>query len=507
MSSHAVDSAPAPDLSRKVAINAAAIAAGRMLLVGTGLISVGIATRYLGLEAFGALTTATAFVGVVGPLIDIGISTIGARELAKRPGETDRLLGSIITLGLLLAPVVAAGAWGLAIVIYPGEGNELVRKGILLLLLSLPLSALANAASAYFIAQQKAYIGVISSVVGGVLTLGLLILAILLDWGFMGIVVAYLGTALGYGGTMVVFTLGRIRLRPSFDIALLSQLLRWSLPVGGALILGSIYWQLDIILLSLLSTASEVALYGLAFKVVSALLTVPFYVLITLAPEYARLTDNRERLDQVVQKAFTAMQVSAAPILVLFIIFAPEITHLAGGSEFYGATVVLQILMLGVAVSYLSAIFGQVLISVNRQKWNLFLTLIAVGTNLALNLALIPLWGARGSAVAFVASEAVALACGLALYGRLGTVPRLYRAPQVLAAICVMASVALAKLLPFVAAASPILILGIGGTASLVAYAGCLYAFNAMPRELHATVVLVWTALKLWFKPSLASRA
>jgi O-antigen/teichoic acid export membrane protein len=236
-------------------------------------------------------------------------------------------------------------------------------------------------------------------------------------------------------------------------------------------------------------------------------LVLPFYVLVTLAPEYARLTDNRERLDQVVQKAFTVMQVSAAPILVLFVIFADEITQVAGGSAFSDATPVLQILMLGVAVSYLSAIFGQVLISVNRQKWTLLATLIAVGTNLVLSLALIPVWSARGAAVAFTASETVALACGVTFYGRFGTVPRPYRAPQVLLAVCVMASVAaLAKLVPF-AAASPFLILGFGGATSLAAYVGCLYAFNAMPREVHIGVILpLWTSVKLRLRPSLAPR-
>jgi O-antigen/teichoic acid export membrane protein len=507
MTSGAVAPASQTSLSRKVATNAAAIAAGRILLVGTGLVSVAIATRYLGLGAYGALTTAAAFVGVLTPLIDVGLATIGAREIAKRPDDTERLLGTIMTLGLVLAPVVTAGALGATFLIYPGGGNDQVREGIALMLLPLLLWAPVNAASSYFLAQQKAYIAVIASVVGSLLTLTLLVLATLLDWGFPGVVLAYVATGLGYGATMVSFTLGKVRLRPTFDAGLLSQLLRWSLPVGGVLLLSSLHQQLGIILLSLLKPGSQVAFYGLAFKVVTALLVLPFYVLITLAPEYARLADNRRRLDEVVQKAFTAMEVSAAPILVLFVVFAPEITKVAGGSDFDGATPVLQILMPGVAVSFLGAIFGHVLISVNRQKWTLVATLVAVGANVILNLALIPIWGARGAAAAFTASEVAALACGITLFGRVGTVPKPYRVPQVLAAVAVMAGVSMVKLLPFAAAASPLLVLCVGGAASLGAYAACLYAFGAMPRELHMGLVLpVLTTVKLRLRPSMASR-
>jgi len=507
MTSRAVAPATPTSLSRKVATNAAAIAAGRVLLVGTGLVSVAIATRYLGLEAYGALTTATAFVGVLTPLIDIGLSTIGAREIAKRPDETERLLGTIMTLGLALAPIVIVAALGASFLIYPGAGNDQVREGIALLLLPLLLWAPVNAASSYFLAQQKAYIAVIASVVGSLLTLTLLVLTGLMGWGFLGVVAAYLATGLGYGGTMVAFTLGKVRLRATLDTALLSQLLRWSLPVGGVLILSSLHQQLGIILLSVLKPGSQVAFYGLAFKVVTALLALPFYVLITLAPEYARLTDNRRRLDEVVQKAFTAMEVSAAPILVLFVIFAPEITQVAGGSEFDGATPVLQILMPGVAVSFLGALFGYVLISINRQKWTLLSTVIAVGVNVILNVALIPIWGARGAAVAFTISEVTALACGITLFGRVGTVPKLYRAPQVLAAVGVMACVAAIKLLPFAEGASSMLVFCVGGAASLAAYAACLYAFGAMPQELHAGLVLpVLRTVKLRLRPLVASR-
>jgi O-antigen/teichoic acid export membrane protein len=483
-------------LARKVALNASAMAVGRVLLGGAGLISVAITTRYLGLEAYGALTAATAFVGVLGPLTDIGISTIGARELAKRPDETERVMGSILTLGFVLA-LGAAGAGLIAMhAVYPGESNELVRQGIFLLLLPFPLAAPVNAASAYFISQQKAYMGVIASVVGSLLTLGLLVAATLLDWGFRGIVLAYMATGLAYGGSLVVLALREVRLRPCFDVALLSQLLRWALPLGAALIAFSVYWKIDIVLLSLLSSSSEVALYGLAYKVIEALGALPFFVTVTLMPEFARLTDHQARLDEILQKAFSVMQVTIVPLIVFFVIFAEEVIRLSGGSDFHEATLVLQILVVGVSASFLGALLAQALIALNYQTRLLVVLLFVLVVNVALNLVLIPPWGAHGAAAALLASEILVIGALIGVYRRIGAIPKLHRAPQVLVAACVMAAVALAPL-PLLDSASAVLVLAIGGSISAAVYVGLLYALKAMPREVHAGLVApLWSRVK-----------
>jgi O-antigen/teichoic acid export membrane protein len=483
-------------LARKVAVNASAMAVGRVLLGGAGLVSIAITTRYLGLEAYGALTAATAFVGVLGPLTDIGISTIGARELAKRPDETERVMGSILTLGFVLA-LGAAGAGLIAMyAIYPGESNELVREGIFLLLLPFPLAAVVNAASAYFISQQRAYMGVIASVVGSLLTLGLLVAATLLDWGFRGIILAYMATGLGYGGCLVALALREVRLRPCFDVSLLSQLLRWALPLGAALIAFSLYWKIDIVLLSLLSSGSEVAIYGLAYKVIEALGAFPFFVTVTLMPEFARLTDHQARLDEILQKAFSVMQVTVVPLVVLFIIFADEVIRLAGGSDFQESTPVLQILVVAISASFLGALLVQALVALNYQTRLLVVQIAVLAVNVGLNLVLIPLWGAHGAAVALLASEILIIGALIGVYRLIGAVPKLHRAPQVLVAACVMAAVALA-LLPLLDSASAVLALTIGGTTSAAVYVGCLYALKAMPSELHAGLIVpLWSRLK-----------
>ncbi len=477
-------------LGQKVAVNASAMTLGRLVGAAIGVVAVGITTRYLGVEDFGALTAATAFSTVVQTLTDVGVWTIGAREIAKRPGDTQRLVGNLLTVGFVLS--VAGGGVALAVMflLYSGQDNELVRRGILLLLLTVPLAAPFGAVSAYFVAQQKAYLGTIANVAQSVITFGLIVAFAALGLGYTAIVLAYVIAAASQVVIMLAFSVGKVRLVPAIDRELVKQLVSWALPLGGVLLLGALYWRLDIVILSLLKPQSEVAVYGLAYKIVDALVVLPSYVTITLLPEFARLAEHRDRLDQLVAKALAVIQLGTAALLMFSIAFAGEVVELVGGSAYTRSARVLRILMVGVAAQYLAAVFSQVYIALNRQRTLFLVLLLVLPLNIGLNLVLIPRWGPDGAAAAFCASEIVGLVALVVMFSRFATVPRPYRVPQMLAAVAAAAAVASIKLLPFADGASPILVLSLGALVCLPVYAACLYGLKAIPRELHAGLVL-----------------
>jgi O-antigen/teichoic acid export membrane protein len=294
---------------------------------------------------------------------------------------------------------------------------------------------------------------------------------------------------------MLAFSIGRISLRPSLEPALSMRLLRAALPVGGALLISAVVWRLDTVLLSLFVTKSEVAPYGLAYKVLDFLAVLPAYITITLLPEFARLVSRRKELDAVMQRAFSVMQVGAVALLVFFVVFAHEVVTLAGGQEFEAAAPLLQILVVGVAISYLGGIFGQGFIALDRQR-ELFLfgALLVLPLNLGANLALIPLLGNYGAALAYVISEVVAVTALMFIYGRGAKVPRFHKPLRVAAAGCVMGAVALMRLLPGVEHAPALAVLAVGGVVSAALYVGALYALRAMPEEIHVNLFApVWT--------------
>jgi hypothetical protein len=60
-----------------------------------------------------------------------------------------------------------------------------------------------------------------------------------------------------------------------------------------------------------------------------------------------------------------------------------------------------------------------------------------------------------------------------------------------------MGAVTLIKLIPGVEAAGPVAVMLVGSALSLAAYTGALYALRAMPREIHANLVVpLWTKVR-----------
>lgn len=481
---------PPIGLARLVALNASALTIGRLVNAGLGIIGIGITSRYLGVDLYATLVTVTAFTLLFTGFAEMGVSTIGARELAKRPAETKRLMGSLFTIGIGLQLFAAAIVMVTAYLVYSGPGGSLERESIALLVLPpLPIAGAAAPAIAYLLAAQRGYTAAVASTVASIAMTLILVLAVTLDLGFTAVLIANVAQSIAFAAVMLAYTLPKIRFRPTWDPELSKQLLAWALPLGVVLVLTSLYWRIDIVLLSLVGTQQAVGIYGLAYKVADTFYVIPAFLMVTLLPEFVRLAHDPGRRDELVQKASTVMQVAVVPLLVFTIAFAEEITRIAGGAAFEGAGTVLQILMLGVAASFLRAIFTEALIAVNRQVWLMYATGLLLAVNVALNLALIPALGARGAAAAFAASEAVALVLVTLLFGRIGAAPRPHRLSRILLAGGAMVAVTLTKLIPMVGAAGPVVVLVVLGPLSLVAYAGSLYALKAMPREVHATLV------------------
>ncbi|MEJ7784155.1 MAG: oligosaccharide flippase family protein [Solirubrobacteraceae bacterium] len=481
---------PPTGLARLIALNASALTIGRLLNAVLGIIGIGITSRYLGVDLFATLVTVTAFTVLFAGFADMGVATIGARELAKRPDDTRRLLDSLFTIGIALQLFAAAIVIASASIVYSGTDGSVERESILLLVLPpLLLSGAAAPATAYLLAAQRGYAAAVASTVASVAMTLILVLAVTLDLGFTAVLIAHVAQSIAFVAVMLAFALPRIRFLPSWDPALSKQLLGWALPLGVVLILTSLYWRIDIVLLSIVGTQQDVGIYGLAYKVADTFYVIPAFVMVTLLPAFARLAQDAGRRDELVQKMTTVMPVAVAPLVVLTVAFADEITTIAGGDDFDGAAPVLQILMFGVAAGFLRAVLTEALIAVNRQVWLMYATGALLAVNVALNLVLIPVLGARGAAAAFAASEAVALVLVALLFRRIGVMPRPHQMPQLLMASAAMAGVTLLKLVPLAVAVGPVATIVVLGPLSVVVYVACLYALGAMPREVDSTLV------------------
>jgi O-antigen/teichoic acid export membrane protein len=401
-------------------------------------------------------------------------------------------------VGFVLSVVAAAVSLAAMLVVYGGAEDELVRRAIVILTLAgLPFGALTATIGSYFVAHQKAYVGMIASVLATAVTVGMLLATAELGLGFNGVVAAYALNGLIFAIAMIAFAPRalRLRLRPTLDIPWVRQLLVWALPLGGTLILSSIYWKVDVVLVSVLGSNSEAALYGVAFKIVDALMVLPGYALLTLLPEFSRLSEDLPQLGRLVHKAFGLIQFAAAPMLVFFLAFADQVAEIIGGEAFTGAAPLIRILVVGVLFAYLASVFNNALIALNRQVILFWTLLLILPINVGMNVALIPTLGPKGAAIAFVVTECIAFVVMARVYiGHVGL-----RRPEGLVAIVIAAAVsgaaALVAYAPGISDLGPFAIIAVGGAAMTALYLGTLALLGAVPAEARALLAPVGARL------------
>lgn len=473
-------------LAKKVALNTTVLSVGKLLGAVAGIVSVGLTTRYLGVSAYGDLTIATAFIALASIFIDFGIFTIAAREIAKHPADRSRYVSTVFNMGMAVAVVVVAAALGVMLLLYPGSERVLVRQGITILALQLFLTAPISTIGAYFISQQRAYLSMVAELTGRLLALGLLVVAVTSHWGFNGIVGTYVAASVINVVGLAVLSHGDIRLRLSVDLTLWRTIVRWAIPLGAILIINLLYLRIDTLLLSVLRPSFEVALYGVAYKVVEVLMALPGYFMLTLFPDLARQRAFSDRLNELVRKAFAVMQIASVPVLAYFVIFAPEIVRVIAGPQYQGSALALQLLMIGVALSFYNAVFGSALVALNRQRQMLLPSLSILVVNVILNAFLIPLWGLYGAAVAVALTEVVGVVVVMVIYAQVGRLPALFRWRRVGLASAVLAGGLLLKTVAPLNGLSPVVLLLLGGLATPLLYGGSLALLRAIPEEITA---------------------
>jgi O-antigen/teichoic acid export membrane protein len=485
-------------MARKVAVNTSLLVGGRFLTASSGLIGTAVATRYLGPSSFGQLAAGLAFVSMVVIVADVGLFTVAARELARTSGDTRRLIAGVLGLGLAASTVAVAVCVGGMFLLYPGSDQSLTRRAIAILLVQLAVNAPAGTAIAWFNARQRAGPLTFASAVASLGFLVALVLSITLDGGFSAVAAAYALSAVLTGLLPLLFARGDIPLRIAYDRDVWRRILRAALPQGAVLIVGTVYFRLDLTLVSVISSHRQTALYGVAYKVIEALLWLPGMLMFALFPEMARVERGTERLRELAQTAFTSLELVALPLLVLFIGFAPDVIAVVGGNEFAPAAGVLRLLVVAMVLGYFNLAFGWTMSALGQQTRLLRVLVITLVVNVGLNAVLIPADGARGAAIALIASEVVSIAYALRVYRALGAQPRLYEPAKLAVATAAMAAVPLLRLL---FPASHSLLGGLGAVAAGVIVAGGIYLgalrlLGAVPENVAAVLAPLTARLR-----------
>jgi O-antigen/teichoic acid export membrane protein len=448
--------------------------AGYVLGLLLGVISVPFVIRHLGVADFGRFVLVTAIITLVGGLTEGGLQAVGTREYAIRPAaEREALMRNLLGVRLALTAVGVAGAVGFTLVAgYGGTlvaGTALAGLGLLLVstqtLLTVPLAT----------GLRLGWITVIDLGRQGLtvaLMLGLVVAgAELLPFFVVAVVVG------GVGMVATVILVRRMTpLRPAFHPGEWWMLVRDTVPYAVAIALNVAYFRIAIVIMSLLTGALETGYFATSFRILEILLPVPALVVGAVFPILARAArDDLARLEYASQRVFEVSLIAGVGLVLVMELAAPTIVSVLAGDAGEPSVAVLRLQAPALAATFVAIACGYALLSLRRHLALLMANLVALALSVALCFALIPLWEARGAAVATTVAEIGLAAANLVLLTRFGKGVRL--SPAILGPVAVASALgAAAILLPAPEAVRAVVGAGV--------FVGALAAMRSIPQEL-----------------------
>lgn len=170
----------------------------------------------------------------------------------------------------------------------------------------------------------------------------------------------------------------------------------------------SLQW-LDVVIVAMLATPEDAAVYTVATRLLQFGLLTAFSIGQAIEPRLgtALAAGDSDRTRQLFQVSTVWQILLTWPFYIMIALFAEAVLSVFG-PEFGGGAAAIAIMTAGVLVGAAAGPVDVLLIMAGKSTWSLANTGAALATNLILNLALIPVLGITGAALAWTVSRLVA---------------------------------------------------------------------------------------------------
>jgi O-antigen/teichoic acid export membrane protein len=341
------------------------------------------------------------------------LGTLLTREVAREQEQGNRYLSTVTILrGLLWLTSVPLMTIAVFVYVMAGEMTPDIVAAIAFFAIALMFSSLADGFSAVFYAYEKMEYPAAISTITALTRASLGVLVLLMGWGFVGLaavsVVANVVSATIMGILMV-----RHCFRPhlEWDPQTGKWMMRTSFPLMINLLLATVFFRIDILLLKPMKGDAVVGYYGAAYKYIDGLNIIPAYFTQAIFPMMSRFaTSARDSLMRAYVLSLRLLLIVALPIAAGTPFIARGLILVLGGGEYLpDSEIALQLIIWFLPFSFINSVTQYVLIAIDQQSFLTKAFLIGVVFNIVANLLVIPAYSYKGAAVVTILSEIVLL--------------------------------------------------------------------------------------------------
>lgn len=365
----------------------------------------------VGAETYGSYFALINFSFVLNILLDAGITNWNTRHIAQNPQLISKHFGPLLTIRLVLAFVYLCVAVCTGLIL----GYEKHQLSILVILATGQVFAsgilfIRSNLTGLHLFKHDSIISVLDRI------LLLLSMAYLLwfqdkpfqmEWLVYGQCATYIITFI-----LALYFISKKasgwKLRPNLTFSL--SIIKSSFPYAAMILISSVAYRIDSILLERLAGPNEAGIYAMGFRFFEAVNMMAYLFAVLLLPMFAGMIKRKEPVNHLLTLSFKIMLTAAATLAVACVFWRAEILSLFYDQLIDQAADSFGLLMIGCAAFCLQYVVGTLLTAAGHLRT---LIIIAVGgmiINLVFNFWLIPVYGNTGAALSNAITQSLVLA-------------------------------------------------------------------------------------------------
>lgn len=401
---------PPPQPARSAALMLA-IRATRQVFV---LVAIIVAQNALGASGYGEYSTLIVLSQLSSVLFDLGTQVAMTREVARHTDQLRHMMATVLGVKLPLAVLAAAGLTLLTAVASPS-----LLPYVPPLFLLMAATALSNLFRAPFYIFGELRFESCAIVLETIVLVGLTITVALHHGGVAAYIWAYAASYTVSAIFAAIITWRRYTpLIPKWDGAQALFLIRRGAPFALSVVLNTLYFKLDVVILQAMRGFAQVGYYNAAYRFIDGISFVPQAIVNVMFPRMAHAFHAKGMVATARMYGFLLrlLMTLGMPIAVITALRAHDIivvTHVLSL-----ATPSLAILGASIFFIFVANSFMFVLGAIEKQRFFAYLMVMSIVVNVALNIVWILMSPARdgylASSWATLATEVALVVVGLA---------------------------------------------------------------------------------------------
>lgn len=401
--------------TRRVAGNLLSLFSGEAISSALAFAITILLARRLQDEGFGLLAVVQSIMMYLALATDLGLGTYGTRQIARYPDQASQISGSIISLRLFLGLAIAIPfAIGVALWPMPPEMRWLCWTSAAGL-----LTQAVNPEFAFQGTERMSGIAIWRVLVHILYFFLLFVFITGRDQLWTVPLMRFFAEALTVAIIISVlvrkdFRLPRLCFRPSQW----RGYLRESLVMAASVIVIRFYYTFDTILLGILDRSQVVGWYQAAYKIILLFMGATSLIQMAFAPNFSKHWQDRQQMIEIMRRYAILMTFLGSMAGASLAFLHQDLISVIFGSSYAGASSALLVLAISLFLVFLFTIFLTPLLFTGRQNKYLIFMSVAVVSNIAINIVLIPRFSLLGAALAVTISNLILLVIVLFDYYR-----------------------------------------------------------------------------------------